>query len=45
MPGIAILSGWKLGEIDRVVGRDEPWHASLEGSFEQNRLGFHDDVP
>ena len=42
---IAILSGWKLGEINRVVGRNETWHFSLDRSVEQNRLRFHDHVP
>ena len=42
---IAILSGWKLGEIDRVVGRNETWHASLDRGVEQNRLRFHDHIP
>ena len=42
---IAILSGWKLGEIDRVIGRNEAWYVSLDRSVEQNRLRFHDYVP
>ena len=42
---IAILSGWKLGEIDRVVGRNETRHASHDRRVEQNRLRFHDHVP
>ena len=42
---IAILSGWKLGEIDRVVGRNETWYASLDRSVKQNRLRFHDHIP
>ena len=42
---IAILSGWKLGEIDRVVGRNETWYVSPDRSVEQNRLRFHDHVP
>src|ERR1039457_1768601 len=42
---IAILPWWKLGEIDRVVGRNETWHFSLDRSVEQNRLRFHDHVP
>ena len=42
---IAILSGWKLGEIDRVVGRNEARHVCLNRRVEQNRLRFHDHVP
>ena len=42
---IAILSCWKFGEIDRIVGRDETWHLSLDRSAEQNRLHIHDHVP
>ena len=42
---IAILSGWKPGEIDRVVGRNETWYASLDRSVEQNRLRFQDHIP
>jgi len=42
---ISILPGSKLGEIDRVVGRNKTWHGDLDRGVEQNRLCFHDHVP
>ena len=42
---IAVLACWKPGEIDRVVGRDEAWHARLDRGLEQRRLRLDDHVP